>query len=81
MAKTNISKRVNRANPAERVVTMLDEIAEKMKDTALLIAEYATQFSWQIKTEMYSSCASLRSMRKGVVAERMTVEDAEDASI
>lgn len=81
MATTNISKRVNRMNPAERVVTMLDEIAEKMKDTALLIAEYATQFSGQIKAEMDSSCASLRSMRKGVVAARMTVEDAEDARI
>lgn len=81
MATTNISKRVNRTNPTKHVVTMLDEIAEKMKDVALLIAEYSTQFSGQIKAEMDSSCASLRSMRKSVVAARMTVEDAEDARI
>lgn len=72
-------RRVNAISPSAEIVNALDGIAEKVKDIALLVSEYATNFYGQTKAELDAAATSLRVMRYKVVAARMTVEDAEDA--
>lgn len=75
------TRRTNALNPAQEINAALDEIAAKVKGIALLLAEYATNFTGGNKAEMDAAAYSMRGMFCNVVSIKAKVEINEAARI